>query len=150
MSGEGSPSFNLDASALRVAVVYSSWHKQIIDGLIEGAKRALAETGCEKFEFHAVPGAFELPLAASKLVGENDAVIALGVVIRGDTPHFDYVCNAASDGLVRVMLDSQTPIGFGLLTVENQQQALERAQDDGDNKGVESTYAALKMALDFK
>jgi len=150
MSGEGSPDFKLDASALKVAVVYASWHQQIIDGLIAGTKRALAETGCEKFEFHSVPGAFELPLAASKLVGENDAVIALGVVIRGDTPHFDYVCNAATDGLVRVMLDSQTPIGFGLLTVENEQQALQRAQDDGDNKGIESTYAALKMALDFK
>ncbi len=150
MSGEGSPDFKLDASALKVAVVYSSWHQQIIDGLIAGTKRALAETGCKKFEFHSVPGAFELPLAASKLVGENDAVITLGVVIRGDTPHFEYVCNAATEGLVRVMLDSQTPVGFGLLTVENEQQALQRAQDDGDNKGVESTYAALKMALDFK
>ena len=150
MSGEGSPEFSLDASALRVAVIYSSWHNSIMDGLVSGAKRALAETGCRQSSFHPVPGAFELPLAAAKLAKDHDALIALGVVIRGDTPHFDYVCNAATDGLLRVMIDNETPIGFGLLTVENEEQARSRAGEIGDNKGVESTYAALKMALDFK
>lgn len=150
MSGAGSPEFNLDASALKVAVIHSSWHEPVMQGLVAGAKRALAETGCNETGFFSVPGAFELPLAAAKLANTHDAVIALGVVIRGDTPHFDYVCNAATDGLLRVMLDSETPIGFGLLTVDNEEQAMLRAQENGDNKGVESTYAALKMALDFK
>jgi 6,7-dimethyl-8-ribityllumazine synthase len=150
MSGAGSPEFNLDASALKVAVIHSSWHEPVMQGLVAGAKRALAETNCSQASFHSVPGAFELPLAAAKLAKTHDAVVALGVVIRGDTPHFDYVCNAATDGLLQVMLDSQTPIGFGLLTVDTEEQAMLRAQENGDNKGVESSYAALKMALDFK
>ena len=150
MSGAGSPEFSLDASALKVAVIHSSWHQEIMDGLVKGAERALLETRCKETSFHAVPGAFELPLAAAKLAKTHDAVIALGVVIRGDTPHFDYVCNAATDGLLKVMLKTETPIGFGLLTVDNEGQALARASENGDNKGVESTYAALKMALDFK
>lgn len=149
MSGEGSPEFTLNASGLKVAVIYSSWHQSIIDGLVDGAKRALSEANVEEISFQSVPGAFELPLAASKLVKKYDAVIALGVVIRGDTPHFDYVCRAATDGLLQVMLDSQTPIGFGLLTVDTEEQALARAASNGDNKGVESVNAALKMALDF-
>jgi 6,7-dimethyl-8-ribityllumazine synthase len=150
MSGEGSPNFSLDASGLKVAVIYASWHQTIIDGLIAGTKQALAETGCKQITFKATPGAFELPLAAKQLAEENDAVIALGVVIRGDTPHFDYVCKAATDGLLQVMLQTETPIGFGLLTVDNEEQARLRSLPDGENKGVESTYAALKMALDFK
>ena len=150
MSGAGSPDFSLDASGLKVAVVYSSWHQSIIQGLIAGSEKALEQTGCTNYSLHAVPGAFELPLAASKLVDSHDAVIALGVVIRGDTPHFDYVCSAATEGLTRVMLDSQTPIGFGLLTVDNEQQAIDRSGDNSDNKGIESTLAALKMAIDFK
>lgn len=150
MSGTGSPDFSLDASALKVAVIYSNWHEKVMAGLVAGAERALSETGCKQISFHSVPGAFELPLAAAILAKTHDAVIALGVVIRGDTPHFDYVCNAATDGLLRVMLDTETPIGFGLLTVDNEGQALARATEKGDNKGVESTYAALKMALDFK
>jgi 6,7-dimethyl-8-ribityllumazine synthase len=149
MSGEGSPEFTLNASGLKVAVIYSSWHQSIIDGLVDGAKRALSEANVEEISFQSVPGAFELPLAASKLVKKYDAVIALGVVIRGDTPHFDYVCRAATDGLLQVMLDSKTPIGFGLLTVDTEEQALARAASNGDNKGVESVNAALKMALDF-
>lgn len=150
MSGAGSPEFSLDASGLKVAVVYSSWHQSIIDGLLAGTKKALEQSGCNRYSFHAVPGAFELSLAASKLVDTHDAVIALGVVIRGDTPHFDYVCSSATEGLTKVMLDSQTPIGFGLLTVENEQQALDRSSENKDNKGIESTLAALKMAIDFK
>ena len=150
MSGAGSPEFSLDASGLKVAVVYSSWHQSIIDGLLAGTKKALEQSGCDQYSLHAVPGAFELSLAASKLVDTHDAVIALGVVIRGDTPHFDYVCSSATEGLTRVMLDSQTPIGFGLLTVDNEQQALDRSGDNIDNKGIESALAALKMAIDFK
>jgi 6,7-dimethyl-8-ribityllumazine synthase len=150
MSGAGSPEFRLDASGLKVAVIYSSWHQSIIEGLVAGAEKALQQTGCTQSSLHAVPGAFELPLAASMLVDSHDAVIALGVVIRGDTPHFDYVCSAATEGLTRVMLDSQTPIGFGLLTVDNEQQAIDRSGDNSDNKGIESTLAALKMAIDFK
>jgi len=149
MSKAGSPDFELDASGLKVAIITAGWHWEVAEKLLAGAKRALEATNCHNVSLHTVPGAFELPLAASKVAANNDAVITLGVVIRGDTPHFDYVCSAATDGLLRVMLDSQTPIGFGLLTVENQEQAMLRAGDGDDNKGVESVQAALKMALDF-
>ena len=149
MSKAGSPNFELDASGLRVAVITAGWHWKVAEKLLAGAQRALDAANCKNVSLHSVPGAFELPLAASKLASENDALITLGVVIRGDTPHFDYVCSAATDGLLRVMLDSQTPIGFGLLTVDNQEQALLRAGDGEDNKGVESVQAALKMALEF-
>ncbi|MEL0237589.1 MAG: 6,7-dimethyl-8-ribityllumazine synthase, partial [Aquiluna sp.] len=95
-----------------------------------------------------VPGAFELPLAASKAIQQGaQAVIALGVVIRGETPHFDYVCNAATDGLTRVQLDSSVPIGFGLLTVNTEAEALNRAGLDSsrEDKGAEAVQAALTM-----
>ena len=149
MSKAGSPDFELNASGLKVSVITAGWHWEIAEKLLAGSKRALEQANCSQVSFHDVPGAFELPLAASKLAEENHAVIALGVVIRGDTPHFDYVCSAATDGLLRVMLDAQTPIGFGLLTVDNEEQALLRAGEGDDNKGVESVQAALKMALDF-
>ncbi len=95
-----------------------------------------------------VPGAFELPLAASYAIDQGaDAVIALGVVIRGETPHFDYVCQSATDGLTTLQLSSKTPIGFGLLTVDNEAQALDRAglEASKEDKGAEAVQAALHM-----
>ncbi|MEN3121469.1 6,7-dimethyl-8-ribityllumazine synthase [Janibacter sp. LM] len=148
MSGHGAPRIDIAAAGdLRVAVVASSWHTQVMDGLVGGARAALAEAGIEPMLVR-VPGSFELPLVAAELVGTHDAVVALGVVIRGGTPHFDYVCAAATDGLSRVALDSGTPIGFGLLTCDDDAQALDRAGLPGsrEDKGREAAEAAVATA----
>ncbi|MEY4986150.1 MAG: hypothetical protein RLZZ359_1036 [Actinomycetota bacterium] len=148
MSG-GAPKLNIDASGLQVAVLVTSWHTNITDGLLAGAERALQAAGNDTYEVWRVPGAFELPLAAQKAIDSGaDVVVALGVVIQGDTPHFDYVCKSATDGLTRVQLDSGVPIGFGLLTVDTEQQALDRAglPDSREDKGAEAVEAAVLMA----
>jgi 6,7-dimethyl-8-ribityllumazine synthase len=149
MSGAGAPKLHIDASGLQIAIVVTSWHTQITDGLLAGAERALKAAGNSEYEIWRVPGAFELPLGAQKAIDAGaDAVIALGVVIQGDTPHFDYVCAGATDGLMRVQLDSGVPVGFGLLTVDNEQQALDRAGLEGskEDKGAEAAEAAVLMA----
>jgi 6,7-dimethyl-8-ribityllumazine synthase len=150
MSGHGAPDDSpLDCSDLRVAVVASSWHTQVMDGLIAGAQRALDAYQVEAPELVRVPGSFELPVVAKALAERGyDAVVALGVVIRGGTPHFDYVCGAATDGLSRVALDTGIPVGFGLLTCDSDEQALDRAGLDGssEDKGYEATAAALVTA----
>lgn len=149
MSGAGAPKLNIDATGLQVAVLVTSWHTNITDGLLAGAERALKAAGNDTYEVWRVPGAFELPLAAQKAIDAGaDVVIALGVVIQGDTPHFDYVCSSATDGLTRVQLDSGVPIGFGLLTVDTEQQALDRAGLPGsrEDKGAEAVEAAVSMA----
>ena len=150
MSGEGSPQDQpVDCSDLRVAVVAASWHQQVMDGLVAGAQEALAAYRVGSSEVVRVPGAFELPLVAQACAVQGyDAVVALGVVIRGGTPHFDYVCSAATDGLTRVALDTGVPVGFGLLTCDTEQQALDRAGLEGsvESKGYEATAAALLSA----
>ncbi|MEN9607233.1 MAG: hypothetical protein RL605_1061 [Actinomycetota bacterium] len=149
MSGAGAPKLQIDASGLQIAIVVTSWHTQITDGLLAGAERALKAAGNSEYEVWRVPGAFELPLGAQKAIDAGaDAVIALGVVIQGDTPHFDYVCVGATDGLMRVQLDSGVPVGFGLLTVDTEQQALDRAglPDSREDKGAEAAEAAVLMA----
>ncbi|MEY2675300.1 MAG: hypothetical protein RL645_53 [Actinomycetota bacterium] len=149
MSGAGAPKLQIDASGLQIAIVVTSWHTQITDGLLAGAERALQAAGNSEYEIWRVPGAFELPLGAQKAIDAGaDAVIALGVVIQGDTPHFDYVCAGATDGLMRVQLDSGIPVGFGLLTVDTEQQALDRAglKDSKEDKGAEAAEAAVLMA----
>lgn len=149
MSGHGAPTDTpVDCADLRVAVVASSWHDQVMDGLVAGAERALAAYGVTRSRVVRVPGSFELPVAAQSLAREHDVVVALGVVIRGGTPHFDYVCSAATDGLVRVSLDAGVPVGFGLLTCDTEQQALDRAGLEGssEDKGYEATAAALGTA----
>ena len=150
MSGHGAPDQEIfDASGLRVAVVAASWHTQVMNGLLAGTERALAAYGVADARTVRVPGTFELPVVASALAAQGyDAVVALGVVIRGGTPHFDYVCNAATDGLVRVGLDHTVAVGFGVLTCDNDQQALDRAGLEGskEDKGYEATSAALLTA----
>lgn len=149
MSGAGAPKLQIDASDLQVAIVVTSWHTKITDGLLAGAERALKAAGNSEYEIWRVPGAFELPLGAQYAIDAGaDVVIALGVVIQGDTPHFDYVCSAATDGLNRVQLDSGIPVGFGLLTVNTEQQALDRAGLPGskEDKGAEAVEAAVLMA----
>ena len=150
MSGAGAPTSEpYDASDLRVAVVAATWHTQVMDGLVAGAERALAAYGITEPEVVRVPGTFELPVVAATLAKAGyDAVVALGVVIRGGTPHFDYVCSAATDGLTQVSVDHAMPVGFGVLTCDNEEQALARAGLDGssEDKGWEATSAALDTA----
>lgn len=148
MSTSGAPKLSIDAGGLKVAIVAASWHSVITDGLLAGAERALKAAGNSDYKVVRVPGAFELPLAAQLAIQDGaEVVIALGVVIQGDTPHFDYICDAATAGLTRVQLDTSVPIGFGLLTVENEQQALDRAGLAGskEDKGAEAVEAAVLM-----
>jgi 6,7-dimethyl-8-ribityllumazine synthase len=150
MSGAGTPDQEpVDCSDLRVAIVAASWHEAVMDGLVAGARRACADYQVVEPTLVRVPGAFELPVVASALAHQGyDALVALGVVIRGGTPHFDYVCNAATDGLTRVALDHTVPVGFGVLTCDTEQQALDRAGLEGstEDKGYEATAAALVTA----
>jgi 6,7-dimethyl-8-ribityllumazine synthase len=137
-----------EVSGLRVAVVAASWHQQVMDGLVAGALSTLSRLRLEP-RLVRVPGSFELPVTAAALADSSDAVVALGVVIRGGTPHFDYVCRAATDGLVRVGLDSGVAVGFGLLTCDTEEQALDRAGLPGssEDKGAEAADAAVRTAL---
>ena len=149
MSGAGAPEISQDGSGLKVTIVAGQWHDQITNGLLAGAHRALAKAGVEVTEVR-VPGSFELPVAA-KVALENgaDAVVALGVIIRGGTPHFEYVSAAATDGLTRVALDTGKPVGFGVLTLDDEQQGLDRAGLPGskEDKGAEAAEAAVATAL---
>jgi 6,7-dimethyl-8-ribityllumazine synthase len=150
VSGSGSPAEEpVDCHDLRVAVVAASWHEQVMDGLVAGARRALDAYQVEAPTLVRVPGSFELPVVAHALAEQGyDAVVALGVVIRGGTPHFEYVCSAATDGLARVALDTGVAVGFGLLTCDDEEQALARAGLEGssEDKGYEATSAALVTA----
>jgi 6,7-dimethyl-8-ribityllumazine synthase len=149
MSGHGSPDPQITHQPdTRIAIVASSWHDQVMDGLIAGALRACADSGIEQPTLVRAPGSFELPVIAGALARDHDAVVALGVVIRGGTPHFEYVCSAATDGLSRVALDHGVPVGFGLLTCDDDQQALDRAglADSREDKGYEAASAALATA----
>ncbi len=154
MSGEGSPTSEaIDCHDIRVAVVAASWHEQVMEGLIAGAHRALKEYQVEAPTVVRVPGSFELPVVARALADKGyEAVIALGVVIRGGTPHFDFVCHAATDGLNRVALETGAAVGFGLLTCDDEQQALDRAGLAGsrEDKGYEAASAALHTASVLK
>jgi len=148
MSGNGAPKIAVDATGIKVSIVVTSWHEVITNGLLSGAERALKAAGNSDYKVIRVPGAFELPLGAQIAIKDGaEVVIALGVVIQGDTPHFDYVCDAATSGLTRVQLDSSVPIGFGLLTVANEQQALDRSGLPGskEDKGAEAVEAAITM-----
>jgi len=153
MSGSGAPAPDIAGVAgLRVAVVAASWHETVMDGLVDGAVRTL--DGLEvRYELIRVPGAFELPIVArAAAVAGFDAVVALGVVIRGGTPHFEYVCQAATDGLARVATDTGVPVGFGLLTCDDEEQALARAGLPGsiEDKGREAAEAALATVVTLR
>ncbi|TFD71685.1 6,7-dimethyl-8-ribityllumazine synthase [Cryobacterium sp. Hb1] len=148
MAGTG-PTISVDAAGLRVVIVAGLWHDVITDGLIAGATRVLEASNAE-FSLVRVPGSFELPVTCKVALDSGaDAVIALGVIIRGGTPHFDFVSNAATDGLTRVALDTGKPVGFGVLTLDDEQQGLDRAGLPGskEDKGAEAASAALATAL---
>jgi 6,7-dimethyl-8-ribityllumazine synthase len=148
MSGQGAPVVvSGDAGGWAVAVVAGSWHEEITAGLLAGAERVLSSSGA-RMDIYRVPGSFELPLAAAAAARAGyDGVVALGVVIRGGTPHFEYVARAATDGLARVALDTGVPVGFGLLTCDDEEQARERAGLAGsrEDKGAEAAAAVLGM-----
>ena len=150
MSGAGAPKTgNIDGRGLEVVVIAGTWHEVISNGLIAGAQRVLDEAGASH-RLVRVPGSFELAVAAqAAFAGGADAVVALGVIIRGGTPHFEYVSAAATDGLTRVSLDAGKPVGFGLLTLDDEQQGLDRAGLDGskEDKGAEAADAALRTAI---
>ena len=153
MSGAGAPPpVELDASRLRLAVVCTRWHTAVTDGLLSGALAAAGASGVADPTVVRVPGAVELPVVVQELARDHDAVVALGVVIRGGTPHFDYVCRAVTDGCLRVSLDSGVPVGFGVLTCDTDEQALDRAGLEGsrEDKGREATLAALETALTLR
>jgi len=148
MSKAGAPNIDVpNSSGIRVAVVASSWHEVVMAGLVAGARRTLDSAGVSDVTVIRVPGAFELPLAAQACADQFDAVVALGVVIRGGTPHFEYVCRAATDGLAQVSLTTGRPVGFGLLTCDDEKQALDRSglPDSAEDKGAEAAEAALSM-----
>ena len=139
-----------DATGLRFAVVVSRFNHLVSAKLLDGCARLLAERGAAPDDVHVawVPGAFEIPLAARTLAasGRYDAVVALGVVIRGGTPHFDYVCSGVTDGVREVMRDTGVPVAFGVLTTDDVDQALARSGGAHGNKGEEAALAAIEMA----
>ena len=151
MSGEGAPALVVEgAQDLTVVVIASQWHTTVMDGLLAGARRGLSEAGVRDVTELRVPGVFELPVAAARVTTRQvDAVVALGVVIRGGTPHFDYVCDAATMGLTLVAQRTGVPIGFGVLTCDDERQALDRAGLPGsvEDKGHEAATAALATAV---
>ena len=150
MSGEGRPEIEVpECEGLRLAVVATKWHAKITDNLVARSLEAAAKAGVEEPTVVRVAGAIELPVVVQALARNHDAVVALGVVIRGGTPHFEYVCDAVTAGLTRVALDESTPVGNGVLTCDTEQQALDRAgfPDSVEDKGFEACAAALDTAL---
>ena len=149
---QGSPALYVDGAGLRVAIVAAAWHLAVMDGLIDGARRGLADAGVVSVDLIRVPGAFELPVACSRLAASYDALVALGVVIRGGTPHFEYICQAATIGLTEVGVRTGVPVGFGVLTCDDEQQALERAGLEGssEDKGHEAATAAVATAVTLR
>ena len=149
MSGEGHPTLDTDGTGLKITIVSGLWHHAIADGLMNGAKRVLDASGAVVTVVQ-VPGSFELPLVSKAALDAGaDAVVALGVIVRGGTPHFEYVSAAATDGLTRVALDTGKPVGFGVLTLDDEQQGLDRAGLPGskEDKGAEAAEAALATAI---
>jgi len=143
---EGSTS----ARGLRIAIIVSRFNESVSSRLLEGALEALSRNGAEedRLEVFKVPGAWELPIIARRLAasGRYDAIIALGCVVRGGTPHFDFVAAAATEGLARVMLDHEIALALGVLTCDNMEQAMARAGGEHGNKGAEAALSALEMA----
>lgn len=153
MSGVGVPDMpELDASGIKLAIVASTWHTTICDALLDGARRVATASGIAEPTIVRVLGAIEIPVVAQELAKNHDVVIALGVVIRGGTPHFDYVCDAVTQGLTRVSLDESTPVANGVLTVNTEEQAIDRAGLPGsaEDKGEQAASAALATAITLR
>jgi 6,7-dimethyl-8-ribityllumazine synthase len=142
---DGAPQIRTEGTGLRVGIVAASWHAAVTDGLLDGARRGLDDAGVTDVDVVRVPGTFELPVACAALADRYDALVALGVVIRGGTPHFEYVCQAATVGITDVATRTSTPIGFGVLTCDDEAQAIDRAGLPGsaEDKGHEAATAAV-------
>ncbi|MET0480552.1 6,7-dimethyl-8-ribityllumazine synthase [Mycetocola miduiensis] len=155
MSGEGSPQLNVDGTGLEIVVIAGHWHEEITNGLIAGATRALDESGASH-RLVRVPGSFELPVAAKAALDAGaDAVVALGVIIRGGTPHFEYVSDAATSGLTNVSIQTGKPVGFGVLTLDDEQQGIDRAglpgsKEDKGREAAEAAVATARLLLDLR
>ena len=153
MSGVGAPEAQVvDASGLTLGIVATTWHAEITDSLLDRAVAAALACGVERPTVVRAPGAVELPVVAQALTERHDAVVALGVVVRGGTPHFEYVCDAVTAGLTRVALDAGKPVGNGVLTCDTEEQARDRAGLPGsaEDKGWEAAIAALATALTLR
>jgi 6,7-dimethyl-8-ribityllumazine synthase len=151
--GAGVPELpKVQASGLSLAIVASTWHEQICNALLDGSLRVAKDSGIANPTVVRVLGAIEIPVVAQALAENHDAVVALGVVIRGQTPHFDYVCDAVTQGLTRVSLDTRTPVANGVLTTNDEKQALDRAGLPGsaEDKGAQAAAAALSTALTLR
>jgi len=149
MSGAGAPEITVDGTGLKVTIVAGQWHTEISEGLLAGAHRVLDASGATVTEVR-VPGSFELPVVAKAALDAGaDAVVALGVIIRGGTPHFEFVSDAATSGLTQVALLTGKPVGFGVLTLDDEKQGIDRAGLAGskEDKGAEAAEAALATAL---
>lgn len=153
MSGAGAADRDhVDGSGIRVAIVAGQWHEEIAGGLLAGAQREVERLGASA-EVIPVPGSFELPVVAkAALEAGFDAAVALGVIIRGGTPHFEYVSDAATSGLTQVAIDAGKPVGFGVLTLDDEQQGLDRAGLPGskEDKGAEAVHAAVSTAVTLR
>jgi 6,7-dimethyl-8-ribityllumazine synthase len=150
MAGFGDPHLDtVDAAGLRLGIVGSRWHSDLVDHMVDRAQQAAKACGVDDVITARVAGSVELPVVAQAMAKRCDAVVALGVVIRGETAHFDYVCDAVTTGLTRVSLDEQTPVAHGVLTVESLGQARDRAglEDSIEDKGWQATVAVLDAAL---
>ena len=153
MSGSGAPVVEpVDAAGLSLGIVVTTWHAEITDSLLARALEAARASGVPEPTVVRAPGAVELPVVAQALAERHDAVVALGVVIRGGTPHFEYVCDAVTAGLTRVALDASRPVGNGVLTCDTEEQARDRAGLPGsaEDKGWEAAIAALATALTLR
>ena len=150
MAGFGDPHLEtVDAAGLTLGIVGARWHSDLVDHMVERARAAAKACGVDEVVVSRVAGSVELPVVAQALAKRYDAVVALGVVIRGETAHFDYVCDAVTAGLTRIALDEQTPVGHGVLTVESLGQARDRAglEDSIEDKGWQTTVAVLDAVL---
>ena len=140
---------HLNASGMRIAIVAARFNEFIVDALVKGAEDCLIRHGAKDTDIHVikVPGAFEMPLALQKVSesGDYDALVALGAVIRGATPHFEYISAACTNGIAKVTLESGVPISNGVLTVNSIEQAIERAGTKAGNKGAEAALGAIEM-----
>lgn len=145
MAGFGSPHITARGDGRRIAIIAAQWYPEVTDQMVARAGAALADCGVTDVSVVRVPGTYELPVTCRRLAERFDAMIALGVVIRGGTPHFEYVCEAATMGLTQVSVDTGIPIGFGVLTCDDEQQALDRAglPDSAEDKGYEAAMAVL-------
>lgn len=151
MSGSGAPKITAPAAPLKVAVISTQWHEKIVDALVDGAVRACKEAGITP-ELVKVPGSVELSVAAARLAPKFDALVALGVVIRGGTPHFDYVCQSVTQGLTAVSVNTGKPIGNGVLTCNTEQEALDRCGLPGssEDKGYQAAVAAIATEVTLR